>query len=111
LHDELVASGYRNHCDGVAIEVAEALLKEGRKPEIVYVVAEDDGRLSPVGLTLASPKGSWAIHAVVRCDNQAFDPVLRVPVDFEHYGILLFQKHVVINNIEWTSEELRKVSG
>jgi hypothetical protein len=112
LRSELLANGYENHCEGVALKVAFALIAEGRAPIIVYVDARDGGFLDPVqfeNIQCDEDRVRWKTHAIAICDGLAYDPLLGRPVPEADYGLLEFGKEVIRKpKIEWTTEALRR---
>lgn len=106
LHTELVRDEYRPHCETVALAVAEALILEGKEPIMVHVSAHDGGFLHPVQF---NGRVQWKTHAIVFCEGQAYDPLLKGSVLEDQYGFLAFGKEVVRESIAWTTETLREI--
>ncbi|MBL7100778.1 MAG: hypothetical protein ISS23_02365 [Nanoarchaeota archaeon] len=100
-----LANDYRTPCDNysescgiIAIELAERLLSEGKKPYIMKV-AEDEFLPGIITCKVLKPlayegRVRWGAHQVCICDGKAYDPILDKPAPTKDYSKLVFGEDI-----------------
>lgn len=78
------------NCSLVAIDIAKMLLKEGKKPELIFITGKCIEN-SPNNYEALKPvqyegRISWGGHMVCACDGLVYDPMIGEPLPIEEYA-------------------------
>ncbi len=84
---------HSNSCSLIAGEVAELLLKDGKRPSIMTIIKRNDA-LVPVQY---GGRVKWGGHTVCVAEGLVFDPMVGRPVPLSEYPMVAFGTEVEMN--------------
>lgn len=112
INDYRIPDGrYCESCGGIALDIAEKLLAEGKSPEIVSIRGKfvDGMNRSPIIPIPFEGRITWGAHMVYCDNNLAYDPMIsREPVAVGDYCHLAFEGEVDME-VEYNQDETKEL--